>query len=76
MKIITRVLSQECWSFGQDIKWEHSDYEASTVIPRFMRGLHSVKTSHKLKSHISNALTYREKRVACNNVKYNVSNVF
>jgi hypothetical protein len=41
-----------------------------------MRGLRSAKTSHKLKSHISNALTYREKGVSCNNVKYNVSNAF
>jgi hypothetical protein len=43
--------------------------------PRFMRGLRSAKTSHKLKSHVSNALTYREKGVVCNNVKY-VSNAF
>jgi hypothetical protein len=47
----------------------------STVSPRFMRELRSAKTSHKLKSHISNALTYRENGVACNNVKY-VSNAF
>jgi hypothetical protein len=41
-----------------------------------MQGLRSAKTSHKLKSHILNALTYREKGAACNNVKYNVSNAF
>jgi hypothetical protein len=58
---------------------EHSyiiRYYINTVSPRFMRGLRSAKTSHKLKSHISNALTYREKEVAYNNVKYNVSNAF
>jgi hypothetical protein len=62
---------------------EHSAIEktgdgktAITVSPRFMQGLHSAKTLHKLKSHISNALTYREKVVACNIVKYNVSNAF
>jgi hypothetical protein len=36
-------------------------HKRSTVSRRFMRGLRSAKTSHKLKSHISNALTYREK---------------
>jgi hypothetical protein len=50
--------------------------ECSTVSPRFMRGLRFAKTSHKLESHISNALKCREKGVACNNVKYNVSNAF
>jgi hypothetical protein len=45
-------------------------HSQNTVSPRFMRGLRSAKTSH-----ISNALTYREKGVACNNVKY-VSNAF